>query len=109
MSIHFYRRFRGTCCLHHQGNEIALMMEAASTSQTSVNFYQTTRRYNPEDSHLHTRRRENIRSYLANLYGEATLPHRPDDGSSKHLLNVGKLPDYTALQPRRQPSSYSPP
>jgi hypothetical protein len=33
-------------------NLIALMMEAARTSETSVNFYQTTRRYNPEDSHL---------------------------------------------------------
>jgi hypothetical protein len=33
-----------------------------------------------------------------------------DDGGSKHLWNVGKLlPDYTAQQPRRQPSSYSPP
>jgi hypothetical protein len=32
---------------------IALMMEAARTSDTLVNFYQTTRRYNPEDSHLH--------------------------------------------------------
>jgi hypothetical protein len=32
---------------------IALMMEAASSSKTSVNFYQTTRRNNPEDSHLH--------------------------------------------------------
>jgi hypothetical protein len=32
------------------------------------------------------------------------------DGGSKDLWNVGKLlPDYTALQPRRQPSSYSPP
>jgi hypothetical protein len=29
------------------------MMEAAMTSETLVNFYQTTRRYNPEDSHLH--------------------------------------------------------
>jgi hypothetical protein len=28
------------------------MMEAASTSETSVN-YQTARRYNPEYSHLH--------------------------------------------------------
>jgi hypothetical protein len=28
-------------------------MEGASTSETSVNFYQTTRRYNPEHSHLH--------------------------------------------------------
>jgi hypothetical protein len=32
---------------------IALMMKAAGTYQTSVNFYQTTRRNNPEDSHLH--------------------------------------------------------
>jgi hypothetical protein len=31
---------------------IALMMEAARTSETLVNFYQTTRRYNPEDIHL---------------------------------------------------------
>jgi hypothetical protein len=28
------------------------MMQAASTSETSVNFCQTTRRNNPEDSHL---------------------------------------------------------
>jgi hypothetical protein len=33
-----------------------------------------------------------------------------DDGGSKHLRNVGKLqPDYTAQQPRRQPSSSSVP
>jgi hypothetical protein len=32
---------------------------------------------------------------------------RPDDGGSKYLWNVGKLlPDYTALLPRRQPSSW---
>jgi hypothetical protein len=28
------------------------LVEAASTSETSVHFYQTTRRNNPEDSHL---------------------------------------------------------
>jgi hypothetical protein len=28
------------------------MMEAARTSETLVNFYQATRSYNPEDSHL---------------------------------------------------------
>jgi hypothetical protein len=28
------------------------MMEAASTSEMSINFYQTTRRNVPEDSHI---------------------------------------------------------
>jgi hypothetical protein len=37
------------------------MMEAARTSETLVNFYQTTRRYNPEDS---PHRRENLKSYF---------------------------------------------
>jgi hypothetical protein len=40
------------------------MMAPARTSETLVNFYQTTRRYNPEDSHLRTQRRENLKSYL---------------------------------------------
>jgi hypothetical protein len=31
---------------------MALMMEAVQTSETLVNSYQSTRRYNPEDSHL---------------------------------------------------------
>jgi hypothetical protein len=43
---------------------IALVMVAARTSETLVNFYQTTRRYNPEDSHLRTHRRENLKSYF---------------------------------------------
>jgi hypothetical protein len=40
-SLAIYRLFGGACYL------IALMTEAASTSETSVNFYQTTRRNNP--------------------------------------------------------------
>jgi hypothetical protein len=43
------------------------MMEAATTSETSVNFYQATRRYNPEDSHLRTHHRGNIKSYLGKV------------------------------------------
>jgi hypothetical protein len=39
------------------------MTEAAKTSETLVNFYQTTRRNNPEDSHLHTRRGDNLKSH----------------------------------------------
>jgi hypothetical protein len=56
--VDIYLRFRGTCCTHHQSCEyarcllIALMMEAASTSETS------------EDSRFHTRRRKNLKSYL---------------------------------------------
>jgi hypothetical protein len=44
---------------------IALMMEAANASETSVNFYQTTRRNKSEDSRFHTRRRENLKSHFA--------------------------------------------
>jgi hypothetical protein len=50
---------------------IALMMEAVRTSETLVNFYQTTRRYNPDDSHLRNHRRENLKSYLKCNY----FPH----------------------------------
>jgi hypothetical protein len=40
-------------------------MEVASTSETSVNFYQTTGRNSKENRHLHTRRRENLKSHIA--------------------------------------------
>jgi hypothetical protein len=55
-----YRRFRGSCCFYHYS--IAPMMEAADTSKTSVNFYQTTRRNISKDRHLLTLRRENLKS-----------------------------------------------
>jgi hypothetical protein len=42
---------------------ISLMMEAVRTSETSVNIYLTTRQYIPEDSRLHTCRRENLKSH----------------------------------------------
>jgi hypothetical protein len=51
------RLFRGAYCL------IALMMEAVSTSETSVNFYETAWRNIPEDGNLHTRRRKNMKSH----------------------------------------------
>jgi hypothetical protein len=46
---------------------IAQMMEAARTSETLVNFYQTTRRYNPEDSHLRIHCHENLKSYFSKI------------------------------------------
>jgi hypothetical protein len=45
-----------------------LMMEAASTSETLVNFYQITRRYNPEDSHLRTRQLSGSMNYYIGKY-----------------------------------------
>jgi hypothetical protein len=42
-------------------------MEAAKTSETLVNFYQTIQHYNPEDSHLHTHCRENLKYYFITM------------------------------------------
>jgi hypothetical protein len=38
--VEIYRHFRGAFCFHHEGDqgEITLMMEAAATSEMSVNF-----------------------------------------------------------------------
>jgi hypothetical protein len=55
------RRLRGAYCLNH-----SLIMEAVSTSETSVNFYQISERNIPENSHLHNRRRENLKSHSSN-------------------------------------------
>jgi cephalosporin hydroxylase len=60
------------CCLVEIGRRFGgassfintLMTEAANTFETPANFYHITQRYNPEDSHFHTRRRENLKSYL---------------------------------------------
>jgi hypothetical protein len=56
--VQAYRHFRGACCLHHQGDH----------PEMSVNFYQTTWRTNPEDSHLHTCCHENLKSHLWFLF-----------------------------------------
>jgi hypothetical protein len=55
--VEVHRRFRDAI--------IALMMKTASTSKTLVNFYQTISCNNPEDSHLHTRRQEKLKSQLS--------------------------------------------
>jgi hypothetical protein len=50
-------------CPHLQGRREA--KQAVHSSETSVHFYLTTRRYNPEDSNiLHNHRRESISSHI---------------------------------------------
>jgi hypothetical protein len=51
------------------------MMEAVRTSETSVYLNETTRRYIPEDSKLHTRRRENLKSHTNFLPRSLKLGH----------------------------------
>jgi hypothetical protein len=58
--VETYQRFRCVYRFHHR-------------PETSVNSYENTQRNIPEVSHLHTRFRDNLKSQLVNLYGEATL------------------------------------
>jgi hypothetical protein len=59
-------------------------MEVACTSETSVDIQLITMQYIPEDSELHTRRRENLKSHRSHLHvpvpltaGEDPLQRRP--------------------------------
>jgi hypothetical protein len=107
---HVFPKRRSTIILHGS-TLIALMLEGARTSETSVDNY-FTRQYIPEDkSELHTSCRENLKSHVVNFYGEATLhfirrfeslTHRPDDGGSTYLWNVSRQLFYTAVHSRRQ-------
>lgn len=47
--------FGGAYFLHHQGDN-------GSISETSVNFFETTRRSISENCHIHTHRSENLKS-----------------------------------------------
>jgi hypothetical protein len=48
-------------------SNVALMTEAALPSETSVDIQLKTRQYIPEDSELHTRHRENLKSHSTQL------------------------------------------
>jgi hypothetical protein len=76
----------------------SLMMEAASTSETVVNFYQTTRCNNSKDRHLRTHRRDNLKSHglecvVNNLiYLRAIKFGRRTGGSHTHSVPQYFLP-----------------
>jgi hypothetical protein len=46
---------------------ITLMTQAANTSETSVNFYEPTRRATPQGCHVHTRRRYSLKSHSVQI------------------------------------------
>jgi hypothetical protein len=73
--VEVYQRFGGPFCLLHQGDEKA------------ARGYQTTQRYNPEDSHLRTHRRENLKSYSQSLcFSDQRLDAATMSGSSGNVF-----------------------
>jgi hypothetical protein len=50
-------------------------LEAVRISETSVNIYLSTRQYISEDSKLHTRRRENLKSHKPTAYFSTVRHH----------------------------------
>jgi hypothetical protein len=78
-----------------------------------VNFYQTTRRYNPEDSHLRTHRRENLKSNSDNFekwVNEKVIPNLASpcvivmDSAPYHGKQVDKPP--TKSSPKKDMLEY---
>jgi hypothetical protein len=75
------------------------MMEAASISETSVSIYQTTRCNIPEESHVHTPRRENLISLigglLAYILSYVISKQPPPETTTKAKISYnGKLQNY---------------
>jgi hypothetical protein len=67
-SLEVDRRFRNATCACHQGD-----YGDKHTTETSVYFNETTRRYIQEGCHFHTRRRENLKSH--NFRSTAMFTH----------------------------------
>jgi hypothetical protein len=63
---------------------MAVMMEAVSISETSVNLYESTRRSIPEDSHFHTRLRDNLQ---CRQFGVSVYTVLWGEGSDHHVLS----------------------
>jgi hypothetical protein len=51
-------------------------MDAVRSSETSVTFYQTTRRHNPEDSTFHSNHSENLKSNITTNISGQTMHHK---------------------------------
>jgi hypothetical protein len=63
-------------------------MEAAGTTETTVNLYQNTRHINPEDSHLHICRHENLKSH--NTVPFHTFPIQPSASIRRYITYGGE-------------------
>jgi hypothetical protein len=67
------------------------MVEEARTSETSVDIRLRTRQYIPEDSELHTRRRENFKSHRSVVvvgFRSCVVASGDTDVSEKHAVLI---------------------
>jgi hypothetical protein len=95
--VQIYRRFRGAYCLHNQGNDECSehLWNVGKLPYTC----KTTRRNNPEDSHLHTSRSENLKSHEADyiwpiwakLISPADLYFNPQYNTSSKTNRVASM------------------
>jgi hypothetical protein len=68
-------------------------MDTVQTYETLVNSYQSTRRYNPEDSHLHSRRRENLKSYPTASHLKSAVKPTPETTRNRYIKYTSAM-DY---------------
>jgi hypothetical protein len=74
------------CLMTHRPDD-----QAVSNSELSVDLYQTTRCNTPEDSHLHTRRRENLKSHNLMILQSRFFFTSKDDTTAMLVQLVGRI------------------
>jgi hypothetical protein len=75
-------------------------MEAARTSEVMADFYQSTWRYNPEDSHLYAHCHENLKSYKGIRFFFLTskeYPYPSHPSWFDHVIIFGESTNYKPL------------
>jgi hypothetical protein len=90
--------------ISHSFNMIALMMEAARTSETSVDNYFTRQYIQEDNSEHHTRRRENLKSHIAFIWSPLMMEAaRTSETSVDNYFTRQYIPeDNSELHSRRR-------